>query len=369
MARYGFRRVPQPAPSRRILALDAMRGVAVFLMIEQHLGVWLWRGPAPGRTIFAYPHLVAFNALGGLAAPLFVTLAGIGAALLSRRRGPAAGPTLVRRGLALLALGYALNLLTPSWFRWGSWFVLHTMGFAMVVAPAFLGRSDRAVAGAAALVLAATPVVQAALGTPPVLTNPRMSNLNLPGGPLRLALAEGHFPILPWLAFFLFGIVAGRAIADGAKPRLRRTWIACLGAGLVLAAAHLSGILPRAHPVLGRIGRVHLGFYPASPATALVLCGAALGLVDLALSVRPILWSAPTSPLVTLGRGSLTLLFLHVVAFREWTRPLGVWRANDAPTALAILAAFVLLCVVATRAWQRTGYRYGAEWLLRRAGP
>jgi len=359
---------PHATSSARILALDALRGVAVFLMIEQHLGVWLWRGPARGRTVFDYPHLVVFNALGGLAAPLFVTLAGIGAALFAARRGPGAGPVIVRRGLALMALGYALNLLTPSWFRWGSWFVLHMMGFAMVLSPVFLARRDRTIVAAAALVLVGTAALQGALDTPPVLTNARMANLHMPGGPLRLALAEGQFPIFPWLAFFLLGIVAGRAVAGHQPRRIAHLFAGCAAAGLALAAAHAAGLLPHDHPLLGRLGRIRLGFYPASPATALLLCAAALGLVTLALTHPSRLWARPTAPLVTLGRGSLTLLFAHVVLFREWTRPLGLWHANDAPRALAILAGFLVACVLLTRAWQRVGYRYGAEWLLRRAG-
>ena len=50
----------------RLLGLDALRGVAVFLMIEQHLGVWLWRGPGPGESMAKdYLGLLIFNALGG----------------------------------------------------------------------------------------------------------------------------------------------------------------------------------------------------------------------------------------------------------------------------------------------------------------
>ena len=66
------------AKPRRLLALDALRGIAVFLMIEQHMGVWLWQGPGRGEVRLDYPLLVGFNALGGMAAPLFVSLAGGG---------------------------------------------------------------------------------------------------------------------------------------------------------------------------------------------------------------------------------------------------------------------------------------------------
>ena len=51
-------------PRKRLLGLDALRGIAVFLMIEQHLGVWLWRGPNPGERMSDYPGLMVFNATG-----------------------------------------------------------------------------------------------------------------------------------------------------------------------------------------------------------------------------------------------------------------------------------------------------------------
>jgi uncharacterized membrane protein YeiB len=71
-------------------------------------------------------------------------------------------------------------------------------------------------------------------------------------------------------------------------------------------------------------------------------------------------------PLVTLGRASLTLLMLHVVLFRELSRPIGWWHGFSAGPALAVVLAFVALAVVLTRWWQRYDYRGGAEWLLRR---
>lgn len=49
----------------RLLSLDALRGVAVILMMEQHLGVWL-----PRRSgLTQGPLYMALNGLGGLAAP------------------------------------------------------------------------------------------------------------------------------------------------------------------------------------------------------------------------------------------------------------------------------------------------------------
>ena len=77
---------------------------------------------------------------------------------------------------------------------------------------------------------------------------------------------------------------------------------------------------------------------------------------------------APNDPpaLVTLGRASLTLLMLHVVLFRELSRPIDWWRNLPAETTLLVIFVFVIAAAVGTRLWQRVGYRGGAEWLLRK---
>ena len=350
-------------------------------MIEQHLGVWLWRGPDPGRGIADYPGLLVFNALGGGAAPLFVTLAGIGASLMiekRRARGQAVDGTLVRRGLVLLLFGLLLNLATPSWFTWRSWFVLHLMGFGLVSAPLWRRMSGRGLLIAAALVLLATPAIQLALGTPARLDNPRMAGIltetvdgglrYLPWAPLRIAVAEGQFPIFPWIIFFLFGLWSGRCIAADDERAPLRLGLVCLAIGGGLA---LVGLF--AHPASGtylrRLTTLPVPFFPASPAIILLLAGGVLsatGLVVWRETKRP--WS-PIGWMPTLGRASLSLLWVHVYAFRELSRPIGLWQSLDATDAGLVLVGFTLACFLVAKAWSRIDFRFGAEWMLRKLAP
>lgn len=351
---------------QRLLSLDALRGLAVLLMIEQHLGVWLWRGPDPGLGRTDYPLLIGFNALGGGAAPLFVTLAGVGSALFCATDRPRADATLINRGLVLIGFGLVLNLSAPSWFSWGSWFVLHMMGFAIMLTPLWRRLPNRALLTALVAVLVVTVVTQNLLDTPIRLTNPRMRNLDLPGGPLRLALAEGQFPILPWLAFFLGGFVAGRWIAVDRRGAIASLGIAMLTSGAVLATMYVALIPPARSNLLVRAFRVRLGFYPASVAFVAMLLGAVLLAIVIGLAIDRRRRLSDRGPLVTLGRASLTLLMIHVPLFREATRPLQLWRSVSAPAALTTIVGFLVICWLLTRAWQRVGYRYGAEWLLRK---
>jgi uncharacterized membrane protein len=347
--------------------LDALRGIAVFLMIEQHMGVWLWRGVPRGGAVAAAWPLVAFNALGGGAAPMFITLAGVGTALLVRARPQGVDAVLVRRGLVLIALGYLLTAMTPSWFSWGSWFVLHLMGFAMATSPLWRRLSDTGLLVAAAVVAVVAIGVQTWIFTPLHLTNELMRATNRPGGALRLAFVESQFPILPWLAPFLVGMFAGRAIAAG-----RFATIAKLGAVVIVIGG--SGWLvqqwfsPPRETFAGRAFALHLGFFPASIAIVALLLGAVLLVISLVSwrdAMKPI---SDRNPLVVLGRASLTLLLVHVPLFREATRPLGMWQSMNAGVTLAMIAGFLLLATWLAMLWQRVGYRGGAEWLLRKLG-
>ncbi len=392
-----------------MLSLDALRGVAVIFMMEQHLGVWLWEPEHPGRSAISQaPGYMAINGLGGLAAPTFITLAGVGCSLLvaaklaprrsapdsaSRRSAPELVPrpsapdpspsgtssersidlTLVRRGLALLGFGYLLNYLTPSWFSAGSWFVLHMMGFAIATAPLWRRLPTPALLAAEGLIFAASVGVQAWLATPHLLDNPRMRDLDLPGGALRLALAEGQFPILPWLALFLVGVAIGRWLLTDQHHRVAALCRWCLLAGVALVALDFASTQTPALEFLRRdpwwrLVRVRTSFFPAGPGIVLLLQAGVLLMLTVALHIERSRELDPRGWLVCLGRASLTLLLLHVVLFREISRPLGAWQAFDRYTSLAIIVAWIALCLLLCRLWQRIGYRFGAEWLLRRLG-
>lgn len=364
------------APRKRLLGLDALRGIAVFLMIEQHLGVWLWRGLREGETM-ADDHLglLIFNALGGGAAPAFVTLAGIGSSLLATKRessGRSPDKTLALRGLAVMGFGYLLSYLTPSWFSWQTWFVLHLMGFGMLLTPALRRLPTAGLLGLALAVLAATGVVQAWLEIPIALDNPYMRGES-PDSPqrwtaLRIAVAEGQFPIFPWFSFYLAGLACGRWVAE---ERLDRIANLAVAAGLVGALGSMARSLAASAPTsaLWFATRLNVPFFPASPTlVALLLMVVLLGIYAVMVWERR--WPlAEHNPLVTLGRASLTLLILHVWLFREATRPIGVWQALDVGPATAVLFGFVAIAAVASWQWQRVDYRYGAEWLLRKLAP
>ena len=364
----------------RIDSFDLLRGIAVLLMMEQHLGVWLWQGPAPGRRIIDYPVLLGINILGGGAAPAFLMLAGVGAALFLTRAAPsssrASRRVLATRGLMILGFGYVLSLLTPSWFTLRSWYVLHLIG-ASQIAIAVIGRRRVFLAGACLLVLAATPWVQGILATPAHLTNLRMTGVDpmgsahaiLPGGHLRLALAEGQFPALPWFAIFGWGALCGAIVPRPDAPRWLTTWglvLTSLGGAMVVSYHVMRWPFAVSYP---RIFKLNVPFFPCTPAFILLMGGALTLLMAALLRRERNAGLAHVAALCSLGRCSLSVLIVHVVVFRELVRPLGMWRACDVTTAGAILIFTLVGSMWIAHRWQRVQFRYGAEWMLRRLAP
>jgi len=355
--------------SSRMLALDALRGLAVFLMMEQHIGVWLWEGHVSPSQFLKYPVFVGFNALGGGAAPLFITLAGVGGVLFSAsrsRKGWSSGTidlTLIKRGLAVMGFGYLLNVLTPSWFSPMSWFVLHLMGAAMLLGPIWRRLPTTALLAIAAAILVATTGIQDWLDTPARLGNSRMRDTTMAGGALRLALAEGQFPFFPWLALFLGGTATGRWLREQNLRAIRQLGGFGVVVGGALAAAWGLGLT--GDGLLMRAGRFNGTFYPCSPSYILLVGGLVqLGIAGLVgyeqrKGMRPGLW-------VSLGRASLTLLLVHVVVFREISRDYGFWSALEAGPAFAGTLAAIAAAAILAWLWGKVGYRFGAEWVLRK---
>lgn len=363
-------RPPCPAadPAARIPAVDALRGVAVALMVQQHLGVWLWsESMMPVWPHFLkHPFMVALNMLGLLAAPLFVTLAGFGAEMAREKYLPP-GATLVRRGVLIVLAGYLLNLVTPHWFTPASWYVLHLIGFCLVVSPLLFRLPAAGLALLYPLVIVLAPAAQTLLATPLILFDPRMGSATLPGGIARLAFVEGHFPVLPWLAMFVSGMLSARFRKRGRLLPITLAGIACLAAGVIPGALYNHGYAFAARGLLFRLFVAVPYVYPPFPPVILTLNGIALLLLAGALSAGEkggSAWGFLVSP----GRASLSILFAHIVLFNELARLAGIHRNLSAVPTLAVIALSIAVFAFVAARWERYDFRYGMEWLVRRWG-
>lgn len=351
---------------RRVTGIDALRGIAVILMIQQHLLAWLWNSP---RLTFpdlvrAYPLSMGMNLLGNLAAPFFITLAGTGAGLFLERPG-ARGRTLVMRGAVTLLLGIALNLLAPYWFAPGTWYVLHLIGLCLMLAPLLMKAPSPALLPLCLGVFAASPLVQTWLATPIYLPEIRLNDASLPGGIARLALAEGHFPVLPWMSFFILGMIAHRFARTRKHAR-----VFVLAGGLVAAGATLALLYRQGHAfaTYGPLYRAFVFapyFFPPHTPLMLVLAGAALAGTAGAAALPEGGNGIALRALALFGRAPLSLLFVHVMLFNTLAHSLGLYRSFSVTGSWLIMAGFLLGTAVTLAPWSRSGFDYGLEWLVR----
>ena len=214
----------QVSPSRRGY-IDALRGLAVLIMIEAHvLDSWT-RFPDRQTRHYAYAMV-----LGGFGAPLFLFLAGLAVPLSAgsklRRTGDVqvASRAVARRGLEIFGLAFLFRL--QAWaLGWSApWWllrvdILNIMGPSIMAAAAIWGALNT-LAGRLAAFAAATLAI--ALTTPIVRNISILSPLPDPiEAYLRPAGGLSNFVFFPWAGFVFAGALAGLVLDHIGAARSR----------------------------------------------------------------------------------------------------------------------------------------------------
>jgi uncharacterized membrane protein len=226
-----------PTSRRRLVGMDATRGVALLGMMAVHS---LYDSDPAGHPTWS------FTLFAGRAAAAFAVLAGVGIAFMTGRRRVAlrdAAPTvaaLVVRALVIGAIGLAMGytdseiatVILPYYA------VMFVLVIPLVFLPTWAVAAVAAtVAGAAgALIHLVLPHLSApSIGNPTVL-----DVVQRPGVLFEELMFTGEYPALPWMAYLAAGLVVGRLTLT----RLRVV-VAVLLTGTVLAvgAAVISSTL------------------------------------------------------------------------------------------------------------------------------
>ena len=358
-------------PDGRVVDLDVVRAIALIgVCCMNYYGYLVIRGStrradAIGRLFDPWngPFATRFAAT-------FVTVAGMGIALIGRR-ALASGDraaisrvrvTLVRRGVLLYLFGYVFNWVWPGTilFFYGAFFVVGALLFTL------RDRWVMAVGVAAALAGAGlqwwADARRASGHAAAWLERPDAGITRSPVDLLVDTVVRGTHPLLPWLVFLCTGIVLGRRLPFDALIRWRLAFggVLCIAAGYMLHATgpwaqRTSSLVPSDRGVL----------YSLSTVGVAVTAVALIGWVAEATA-----GSTFTAMLADTGRCTLTLYVLHALVFLllvDWLE----WPASGSghdglSTALVLAMAYWALAIVMANLWLRKWRLGPLEWVYRR---
>ena len=340
---------------KRFAFLDWTRGLAVLIMIQCHTFNSFTRMDLREGGPYVYSQFI-----GGMAAPLFLFMAGMTLAFqmdsLERREA-----TRPRRWLgALRRAGYVWGI--AYLFRFTNWLggwpyasvqeltkvdILNCMGLGMaalaVLAVVPSRRRAHFAVVAALLIAAAAPVVaNLAWGGVPQLIHEYLA----PG------LGRGRFAFFPCASYIGFGLALGAIVKRTAAEQIERllAWCVPIGFALVFTAQYFSNLPYSIYP--------HSDFWTDSPTLILIRAGICL----LALA-GAYLWTeygaGPAwSWMQALGKTSLMAYWVHVMlVYGNLAKPLR--RALNIPEAAAAIVAVTaaMVALAAAKLW----------WVARRA--
>jgi uncharacterized membrane protein len=370
-------------PVQRFESIDVLRAGAILLMVQIHFVQNLAKDTLEGGSLLYY----ASHALGMIPAPLFTFLAGM-SLRLSLSRKPGGGDTgqepalrHIRRGLLIFLFGLVFATLVRMPDQVFAWDILPFIGTSLLVLFALRRLPPRALAATACLVAALGPPLRALSD---YAAHWPTGHRYLYSFTLRDVawgfVANGYFPLFPWLVFPLAGFLFGGVFLPD-EPGSRALRRALPVAGLAFVSLSLAGSWASE-----RVTGLWLWyaspsrFYPAT--TTFIL--KALGVILCAfwgLHVWLDRSSVPRPPLLSFlrrySRFSLTTYVVHhavhlwpllLAAYLQgWTDPWHYYAAAM-PTgaALALAGLFVLLFYPVLVAWDRRGGRYSFEWLLQK---
>jgi acyltransferase len=333
----------------RLLYLDWLRGVAVLAMVHAHT-LDAWSREPDRRTQIYY----SLQWIGGVASPGFLLLAGVAMAMSAASKARQAGSLEVgaraarRRGFEIfvLALVFRLQAELLGWGPLRSMLkvdMLNIMGLSMVIASVVwqLQRTRSRRLGAFALLTVAMTLV-----TPLVRATTLLAPLPDPlEAYLRPAGTYSAFPLFPWAGFLFAGVLVGDLVdafrESHRKPSRLQLSLLATGA-LTVTVGYLASFQPPLFPTAT--------FWNDSPTIYFIRLGTVMLLVPLAwlvegLSERGYLPLAPFRAVVTLGRSSLFVYWIHV----EMVYGLIAEPIKGAMPLWLVQLAWALMCVLLYR--------------------
>jgi uncharacterized membrane protein YeiB len=357
----------QPEATPRVIDLDVIRAVALIgVCVLNYHGYLIIRGGRIGDSILDRAFHPWHGPLSTRFAAVFVVVAGMGVALLSRRSLASRDPVaisadrwmLIRRGVLLFTFGFFLDWVWPGTilFFYGAYFLaaacIFTLRSRWLV---LIGASAAVAAGGVHWWV----VERRTQGRPPDwLTDGNATATRSPRDLVLDTFVRGTHPLLPWLAFLCLGIVLGRMLPFSSR---RRVELAGLGAALIVLGYGLHSVLPW-NPELRSTAPFDRGtLYVVATVGSSLVAVSVIGWLAERTAGRTV-----TQMLAVTGRCTLTLYVLHVLVFNLLVDWLGWIHPGGLTTALLFGLLFWLFAITAANAWYLWQPVGPLEWVYRR---
>ncbi len=283
----------------RIQHIDSLRGVAVLLMVMVHAAATWNPFNSPEPSILAY----AISGLGGLAAPLFVTLFGWG--LL---RSNLSGKQRIFQSFFLFTMQILVNLTSPHLFEPFTPGVLSLMALLTLILPPF-SDSFRNL-GLRPLIGLSLVVGLIQFSFPEVQGTGRWADRVAAGSASTIVsnlFVSGTYPLFPWGLFAILGItISMNGVNRGANVPFTTTIRYAVGFGLMFCI--VSFIVSQANDVLWAhpTADAYLTFFPANG--PFLIAG-----VTGVMLIWFMLQSANLTLFNNAGKLSLTIYIIHFI--------------------------------------------------------
>ena len=334
----------------RIPHIDSLRGLAVLLMVMVHAAA-TWN---PFDQVQLTPLAYVVSGLGGLAAPLFVTLFGWGIA-----KGRMTGKQRFFQATFLLIAQVGVNTTSPHLFHPFTPGILSLMAILTLVLPPFFERVNLSDTRHLSLLVGITFTLQV---TTPNLQGTGIWSDHISDESLLIVFSNlfftGTYPVFPWFLFAVLGVnVAQRPSVEGESlaPTSRVWYLVTLGVLFCLATLLYSEVndLLWAHPTADAT----LTFFPANPP---FLVAGLTGVVLLWLFIQRF----ELSFLNSAGKLSLTIYLVHFVPL-TLMRDLEATHQWGLQTSTVAVLLYTVAWIPIAALWLRYCPRASAEKLLR----
>ena len=293
--------------NQRDTSIDILRGLAIFIMVFANLG------PVMESS---YPFILRFY--GSLAAPIFITLAGMMVCLTYQIKQHSFKYYLIR-GFSLIIIGMLIDILIWQIVPFRTVDVLYLIGLSLPLVYLANKLNLKLLSILTAFIFLITPIIQKFLGYSPYPIELDLSgNLTVEiDGQTSIFhhwIVDGWFPIFPWLGMACFGSILGKLRAQTKTfNRFQKE------SGFLLII--LGGILWTFHkgPMYQREGYREL-FYP--PVTGFFILTIGIIILLFYLVDRTRNWQG-WSFLKILGKSSLFMYIFHcsaigLVVLKQW---------------------------------------------------